>query len=105
MEFIIHRIRLKQGIEPARFESWVQEVDYASCPQLPSVVSFSVQRVSADPAAEVHYFEIIGVTGSKAFADDMASDVFHRLETGFDAMAEVVDELAGERVGLGYRAD
>ncbi|MEV0528251.1 RedY protein [Streptomyces sp. NPDC050439] len=102
MEYIVHRIKLRPGVDPKRFEDWVRETDYATCPELPSVVTFSVQRASDDPEAPFNYFEIIGVTGRDAFDRDMKLDAFHGLEEAFAEMADVVDETAGERIGAGY---
>lgn len=102
MEYIVHRIKLRPAVDPQRFERWVSEVDYVTCPALPSVVSFSVQRASSDPEAPFHYFEVIGVTDRDAFDRDMKLDAFHELEQAFDTMALVVDETAGERIGAGY---
>ncbi|CAM5296959.1 RedY protein [Streptomyces aurantiogriseus] len=104
MHLIIHRIRLRAETEPARFEDWVRHVDYAACSELPSVLSFSVQRVSADPGAPFHYVEVIEVGSRVEFERDMGSEVFRGLVAGFGTMAEVVDEVVGERVGPGYRA-
>ncbi|WP_449475841.1 RedY protein [Streptomyces abikoensis] len=104
MDLIVHRIRLRPGITPVRFETWVRETDYATCPELPSVLSFSVQRVSGDPAAPVHFFEVIGVRSRAEFARDTTGPAFARLVAEFEEMAEVVDEVAGTRVEPGYRA-
>ncbi|QLE74725.1 RedY protein [Streptomyces rectiverticillatus] len=104
MDMIVHRIRLRPNVTPARFETWVKETDYATCPELPSVLSFSVQRVSADPAAPVHFFEVIGVSSRADFERDTTSDAFGRLVADFEGMAEVVDEISGARVEPGYRA-
>lgn len=104
MDIIVHRIRLRDGISPERFEKWVTEADYAACPNLTSVVSFSVQRIAGESAGPVEYFEVITVTGRAEFGRDMATPVFRELESGFSGLAEVVDELAGERIGLGYQA-
>ncbi|MFW6695384.1 RedY protein [Streptomyces sp. MAR4 CNX-425] len=104
MDLIVHRIRLHAGVPSARFENWVRDTDYRTCPALPSVVAFTVQRVSADPDAPVHYFEVITVTGRAAFEADMATDAFRRLAADFGTMASVVDELGGERIEPGYAA-
>lgn len=104
MEIIVHRIRLRPEVDPARFETWVREVDYATCPQLPSLRSFSVQRVSDDPAAPVHYFEVIAVDSQEAFELDMRTAAFRGLVDGFDRMATVVDDCAGVRIEPGYSA-
>ncbi|PJE96357.1 RedY protein [Streptomyces carminius] len=108
MTTIVHRIRLHEGVDPADFEAWVRDTDYAACPELPSVLAFGVQRVvageSGGAAAPVHFFELIEVTSREEFERDMQKEVFRSLVTDFDKMAVVVDELVGERVEPGYRA-
>lgn len=102
---IVHRIRLREGVAPERFESWVRDVDYATCPQLPGVVAFAVLRVpDAEAASPGEYFEIIEVTGREDFEHDMQSEPFRRLIADFEKMAVVLAELTGERVGSGYRS-
>ncbi|CAM5704033.1 RedY protein [Streptomyces canus] len=111
MTIIVHRIQLHDGVEPERFEKWVRDVDYATCPELPSLLAFGVQRVvdasagagSAAAGGPSHYFEIIEVTSREEFERDMDSAPFRRLTTDFGQMAKVVDEMAGERIGDGYR--
>lgn len=116
MTIIVHRIQLHDGVEPERFENWVRDVDYATCPELPSLVAFGVQRVVATPpepsASEagpvgidgrLHYFEIIEVTSVQEFEGDMESPQFQRLVAEFEQMAKVVDEVTGERIGDGYQ--
>lgn len=109
MAVIVHRIRLHDGVDPARFEAWVRDVDYATCPELPSVMAFSVQRVlndadGTDTADDADlFFEIIEVSSREAFERDSRTEAFQRLVTDFDKMASVVDEFAGVRVGPGYR--
>ncbi len=102
MTIIVHRIQLHDGVEPERFENWVRDVDYATCPELPSLVAFGVQRVAVP--APFHYFEIIEVTSREEFERDMGSSPFQRLVAEFGHMAKVVDEVTGERIGNGYRA-
>ncbi|WP_233645493.1 RedY protein [Streptomyces sp. BSE6.1] len=104
MNVIIHRIRLHDGVDPARFEAWVRDVDYATCPRLPSVRAFAVQRVSTERDAPFHYFEIISVSTLDAFSRDMKSEAFQGLVAAFDTMASVVEEMSGERVEPGYAA-
>lgn len=117
MTIIVHRIRLHDGVEPERFENWVRDVDYVTCPELPSLLAFGVQRVvgalaerSSAGAGPVgihgprHYFEIIEVTSLQEFERDMESSQFQRLLAEFEQMAKVVDEVTGERIGDGYQA-
>ncbi|MFI9503295.1 hypothetical protein [Nocardia sp. NPDC052566] len=104
MQLIVHLIRLHPDTDPAAFESWVRDVDYATCPALPSVRAFSVQRAPNPPDAPWHYFEIIMVTSREDFEQDMSTPDFKSLVTAFDTMAEVVDEFAGTRVEPGYVA-
>ncbi|MFJ2261661.1 RedY protein [Streptomyces sp. NPDC087844] len=103
MTVIVHRIRLLDGVAPDRFETWVRDVDYATCPELPSVLSFSVQRVHAGDAP-LAYVEIIEVSSLADFEHDMQSPPFRKLVSDFDQMAEVVSETVGDRIGDGYRA-
>ncbi|GHE88846.1 RedY protein [Streptomyces longispororuber] len=105
MTFIVHRIRLHDGVEPERFESWVREVDYATCPELPSVLAFAVQRLApAGGGGPAEYYEVVEVTGRADFERDTRSAPFRRLVADFEKMASVVAEWSGERVGPGYRS-
>lgn len=104
MDIIAHHIRLHEGTAAARFESWVREVDYAACRQLPSVLAFSVQRVAAEPEAPCHYFEVISVTSGEDFRRDMRTTAFQDLVSAFDTMASVVGEVSGTRIEPGYTA-
>jgi len=104
MTIIVHRIRLLDGVAPDHFEKWVQDVDYATCPELPSVLSFSVQRVVETGADANSYVEIIEVSSLENFEHDMQSPPFRKLVSDFDQMAEVVGETVGDRIGDGYRA-
>lgn len=104
METIVHTIRLHPGTDPADFERWVREVDYAACRELPSVRGFHVLRVSQESDVPVRYLEIIQVTSQEAFAKDMATPVFGRLVAAFESMASVGDQIAGQWVGAGYTA-
>lgn len=100
MTVLVHRIQLRPDVAPERFERWVREVDYASCPLLPSVLAFSVHRV-AGRASE--YFEVITVDSLASFERDVTGPVFAELERGFAELATVLDELVGERIAHGYR--
>ncbi|HEY1920550.1 MAG TPA: hypothetical protein VGH27_33695 [Streptosporangiaceae bacterium] len=100
MTVVVHHIQLRPGIASGQFEDWVRGSDYPSCPNLPSVLAFSVQRGMR--AGE--YFEIIEVSSEAEFQRDMLTATFHRLEAGFSAMATVVGEWTGEPIEPGYRA-
>lgn len=100
MTVIIHRIQLLDGVAPERFEAWVRDVDYAACPDLPSVLAFDVLRAPGEDAGR--YFEVIRVSGTAEFERDMRTPAFQRLVTAFSKMAAVTDELTGERLEPGY---
>jgi hypothetical protein len=100
MDVIVHRIALRAGVTTEEFEAWVRTVDYASCPQLHSVLQFSVQRVDAAGI----YFELIAVRSRAEFERDMSTPAFGRLVDGFSALATVVGEIAGSRIEPGYLA-
>ncbi len=105
MHVIVHRIRLHDGVDPARFETWVRESDYRAAADLKSLHSFAVHRASTDANAPHQYFEVISVTSPEEFERDMTTDTFQRLVAAFDTMASVVDEISGERIEPGYSAD
>ncbi|MEZ4361192.1 MAG: hypothetical protein R3B48_13495 [Kofleriaceae bacterium] len=102
MVIIVDKIRLKPGIDPERFERWVRDRDYASCPALPSLLSFAVARAPGAPGAPLHYFEIIQVTSAEAFEADMTSETFRALVAAFSEMADVVETFRGHRIEPGY---
>lgn len=99
---IIHKIRLKPGLDHEQFERWVREVDYAACPDLPSAYGFAVHRASTEPRAAFHYFEVIRIADLDAFERDMATPLFQRLVAEFGQMAEVVEEITGNKLEPGY---
>ncbi|MCA9537839.1 MAG: hypothetical protein KC620_03060 [Myxococcales bacterium] len=103
MKTIVHRIRLLPGATHAQFESWVRGSDYATCPQLASLLDFHVCRVSDAPDAPFHYIEVIRVDSMEAFEADMKLPAFGKLVEAFSKMAEVVDEISGDLVEPGYR--
>lgn len=103
MKVIVHKIRLHRGTDPDRFESWVKNSDYATCPELKSLLSFSVHNVSRDPIASFHYFEVITVTDMAAFEEDMKTPQFGALVAAFNQMATVVEEITGEMIPPGFR--
>ncbi|MFE7720681.1 hypothetical protein ACFU44_16745 [Nocardia rhizosphaerihabitans] len=104
MQVIVHLIQLHPGVDPATFESWVRTIDYTTCPRLPSVRAFSVQRSAHHPGEPWHYFEIIQVTSQPDFEADMRTSAFAGLVAAFDTMATVVQEFAGLRLDPGYAA-
>ncbi|MEV0766190.1 hypothetical protein [Nocardia sp. NPDC050435] len=98
MDIIVHLVCLHPDTDAGEFETWVREVDYRTCPKLPSVHSFSVQRTERPG----HYFEIIQVTSTADFENDMQTAEFKGLAAAFDAMARVTNGYAGERLEPGY---
>ncbi|SFQ37969.1 hypothetical protein K8Z49_16725 [Actinomadura madurae] len=100
MEIIVHTIALHPGADPAEFEAWVRDVDYATCPELPSVQAFDVVRVPGERAGR--YVEIIRVSSAAEFEKDMRTPAFQRLETAFSTMAAVTEETSGTRLDPGY---
>ncbi|HTJ67170.1 MAG TPA: hypothetical protein VL551_06530 [Actinospica sp.] len=102
MDIVIHRISLKPGVKPDEFEAWVTGTDYAGCPNLPSILSFSVQRAVAPEDAPWQYFEVIAVRSIQEFGRDMKTQTFAHLADGFGRLATVVEEISGQRLEPGY---
>lgn len=102
MDVIVDKIKLKPGVAPSQFEDWVTGTDYAACSDLPSVMRFSVHKVSDAADAPYHYFEVVEVTSMADFERDMGSDVFKGLVEAFEKMADVVETLSGNRLEPGF---
>ena len=98
---ISHEISLHAGVDPEEFERFVQEQDYPTCPAFRSLLAFTVVGDAEVPGL---YREFILVTDAEAFARDMDSKEFRRLEEKFGALAAVTSETVEDVVGLGYRA-
>jgi hypothetical protein len=98
----VDKIKLKPGVSCEQFEDWVVNRDYATCPQLKSLVKFHVTRVSSDPAAAFNYFEVIEVDSKSGFEEDMNSEAFKGLVSDFEKMADVVESFDGDKLGEGY---
>lgn len=95
---ICHLIELVDGCDPSRFEEWVATVDYRACRDLSSVAEFTVTRLD-----DGRYREYIIVESETAFAEDMRTEVFDRLERDFSTMARVVDEMIEHVLWPAYR--
>lgn len=100
MPVIVDKIRLHDPKHEEDFVRWVTEVDYATCPDLPSVLRFEVVR--AGPGAGCDFFEIIHVESQAAFERDMQTPAFAGLVARFTEMASVVETLSGEGIAPGY---
>jgi len=79
---ISHEISLHAGVDPEEFERFVQEQDYPTCPAFRSLLAFTVVGDAEVPGL---YREFILVTDAEAFARDMDSKEFRRLEEKFGA--------------------
>lgn len=102
MKTIIHKIKLKDVNDVEKFKDWVLNKDYVACQKLPSVKRFSVHHVSSESSADYHFFEVIRISDMAAFEADMDTPVFHSLVEAFDKMADVVEEITGDKIGNGY---
>lgn len=100
MVIIIDHIRLLDARHEQAFVRWVQEVDYATCRDLPSVQRFQVVR--AAPDADCDFFEIIQVESQAAFERDMQTPAFAALVARFSQMARVTKTFVGSAVPPGF---
>ncbi|AUH01985.1 RedY [Pectobacteriaceae bacterium CE70] len=102
MKVIVHKIRLKDITQRSAFRHWVETTDYCACESLDAVLAFEVVEVSQVAEAPFHFIEIIHISSMDAFAQEMQTPLFQRLVSQFDQLAEVVEEIAGERIADGY---
>jgi hypothetical protein len=100
MVIIIDKIRLLDPKHEADFVRWVQEVDYATCPDLPSVLRFEVMR--AGEGAGCDFVEIIHVESQAAFERDMQTPAFAGLVARFSQMASVTETITSVLLPPGY---
>ncbi|QMV14434.1 RedY [Vibrio spartinae] len=103
MKTIVHKIRLKDIALYHEFRDWVVHTDYLACQQLDSVLAFEVIDVTQSADAQFHLIEIIRVSDLEAFDRDMQTPVFQSLVARFEQMADVIEEISGERIGNGYQ--
>ncbi|HEJ7975319.1 TPA: RedY [Serratia marcescens] len=104
MHIIVHKIRLKDIAHRAAFRDWVETTDYQACRHLDTVRAFDVIEVSPSAEAPFHFIEIIQLNSLKMFEREMQTPLFQSLVERFNQLAEVVDEISGERIADGYRA-
>ncbi len=68
---------LKPGVDPAEYERWVRERDYALVRSKPNYVSYTVHRIRGPidgmPKAGWHYIERIEVKSLEQHDRDLAS--------------------------------
>lgn len=100
MHIVIDKIRLRGPEHETAFTQWVQEVDYAACSALSSVLRFQVVR--AGPDADFDYFEIVHVSSLADFQLDMQTPVFRGLVQRFSEMAEVIKSFSGAPLPPGF---
>ncbi len=85
MATLVFLYSLKPGTDHAAWEDFVRREDIPLTLGLPSVTSYSVQRIeeSLEGESEFEYLEIMEVTDRAALEDDMRSSAW---EAGMDAM-------------------
>jgi REDY-like protein HapK len=68
---------LKDGVDPADYERWVRERDYAYTGSNPNFVSYRVHRIEGEiagaPGAKWRYIERIEVKSAEQHRKDLAS--------------------------------
>lgn len=68
---------LKSGIEPADYEEWVRQVDYAAGREIPSITNYRVYRVNGSGIGQslgpylCDYVEVIDVTSMEEYFADI----------------------------------
>jgi len=103
MAAIIIKYRLKPGVTPAEFESWVKEVDQPAMRGLERVRSFDTYRVQGllvgegDPS--VQYVELFDVPDIAGFgAEDMSGETVQAIMGQFMGFADTPEFLLAEKL-------
>ena len=77
-----HRVfflnKLREGVSPADYESWVREFDYPFARQIPSIKSYVVTRLDASleggERPPYDFLEVVEVTDIEAYKADLSTD-------------------------------
>lgn len=89
---IIVLFNLKEGADPAAYETWAHGSDIPAVNSLGSVVSFTVHKATglfgSDAAAPYEYIEVIDIAGMESFTADVRTPEFQALAAPFQDFAD-----------------
>lgn len=92
MDSVIVLFNLKEGAEPAEYQTWARERDLVEVPRLPSVDEFRVLRcvglLGGTDSPPYQYAEIIDLNSMEKFGEDIQSDVVGQLAAEFGQFAD-----------------
>ncbi|MBK8630275.1 MAG: REDY-like protein HapK [Sphingomonadales bacterium] len=103
MSRLILIYRLKDGVSPADFETWVKTVDQPAMRSLTRVASFETFRVTGtlmgESAPSCDYVELFDITDLAAFtSEDMTGETVQTIMGAFMGFAEAPEFLIAEAV-------
>ena len=103
MAAIIITYRLKPGVTPADFESWVKNTDQPAMRGIERIKSFETYRITGPLMGEgepsVHYVEVFDVPDIEGFTgEDMAGPTVQAVIGEFMGFAENPEMLLAEKV-------
>lgn len=79
MPVVFFLLKLKAGVAPHEYETWVRDVDYPTARSLPSIVDYRNHRLEAplEDGGEVEwdYLERVQISDLDAYRRDLATPV------------------------------
>ncbi len=99
MPVVFFLARLKPGVDPAKYERFVREVDYPTARTFPSIISYTNHRLTGPfRKADVHYdyLEVIQVSDLEAYRADLNFPAAQKLRGELMTFLEPSDNFVGE---------
>ena len=92
MTNIIVLFNLKDGVEPAEYETWAKSTDLPIVRGLDSIETFSVYRAAgllgSDDKPPYQYIEVISVGDMTRFGEEVASETMQKVASEFQERAD-----------------
>jgi hypothetical protein len=73
--------KLRPGVDPKKYEKWVQEYDYPTSKKLKSIIHYRAYKVKGalEGSSEYSYIEHIDVTDIEEYKKDLSTSVAKEL--------------------------
>jgi len=89
---IIALFNLKEGVDPAEYETWSREVDIPGVNALTSVHGFTTHKAvglfGSDGTPPYQYIEVIDIVAMEPFVADVSDPTFQQVASAFGGFAD-----------------
>ena len=103
MTYLLIRYNLKDGVDPAEFETWVRDTDQPTMRSLKRVMHFDTYKATGllmgEGVPSQSYFEIFEIDDLDGFAsEDMPGDTVQSIMGQFMGFADAPDFVIAEKL-------